>query len=75
MLCPLARCVHAGAKTPHDKAMESPPRNIRLGREIGTTIMCVVVASSGYAVVSPLILPFALLFFLMIWAVYRYQMM
>ena len=42
-------------------------------RDIGIIVMSISIASCGYAVVSPLILPVGLLFCLMAWAVWRYQ--
>lgn len=61
------------AKTPKDMSLECPPRSRRLSRDTGIHVMSVVIVSAGYAVVSPLVLPFALIFFLLSWAVWRYQ--
>lgn len=68
-----ARTARAGARTPHDLALECPPRNRRTGWDIGCTVMPVCTVSLAYAVVAPIILPFALVFFLLMWAVWRYQ--
>ncbi len=52
-----------------------PPFNIRLGRELGCNLMLIYVMALSFAVVSPIILPFTLLFFLENWVVWRYQML
>lgn len=52
-----------------------PPFNIRLGREVGGNLMLIYVMSLSYAAVSPIILPFTLLFFLENWVVWRYQIL
>ena len=64
-----------GAKTPRDKALEAPVRNCRYGRDIGIPVLMNFVMVMAYAVVSPLILPFGLLYFILLWAVWRYQML
>jgi hypothetical protein len=42
------------------------PHSIRYGREVGTT-MLVYIMALAYAASSPIILPFALAFFVMSW--------
>ena len=63
------------AKTARDKALEAPVRNCRYGRDIGIPVLMNFVMVLAYAVVSPLILPFGLLYFIFLWAVWRYQML
>lgn len=63
------------AKSPREKALESPIRNCRYGRDIGIPVLMNFVMVMAYCVVSPLILPFGLLYFLLLWAVWRYQML
>jgi len=65
----------AGAKTPREKALENPVRNCRYGRDVGIPVLTNFVMVYAYAVVSPLILPFGLLYFILLWAVWRYQML
>ncbi|KFM24963.1 Uncharacterized protein RSN1 [Auxenochlorella protothecoides] len=63
------------SKTERDKALELPNRNCRFGRDIGIPIMMNFVMVFGYAVVSPLILPFGLIYFVLLWPIWRYQML
>lgn len=63
------------AETPRDKAFEAPVRNCRYGRDIGIPVLMNFVMVLAYAVVSPLILPFGLLYFAFLWAVWRYQVL
>lgn len=63
------------AKSPREKALESPIRNCRYGRDIGIPVLMNFVMVLAYCVVSPLILPFGLLYFVFLWAVWRYQML
>ena len=63
------------ARTARDKALENPPRNCRFGRDIGIPVLMNYVMVLAYAVVSPVILPFGLLYFVFLWAVWRYQML
>ena len=65
----------AGAKTARDKALEAPARNCRYGRDVGIPVLMNFVMVLAYAAVSPLILPFGLLYFILVWAVWRYQML
>jgi hypothetical protein len=63
------------AKSPREKALEAPIRNCRYGRDIGIPVLMNFVMVLAYCVVSPLILPFGLLYFIFLWAVWRYQML
>ena len=63
------------AKSPREKALESPIRNCRYGRDIGIPVLMNFVMVLAYCVVSPLILPFGVLYFVFLWAVWRYQML
>ena len=63
------------AKSPREKALESPIRNCRYGRDIGIPVLMNFVMVLAYCVVSPLILPFGLLYFILLWSVWRYQML
>eukprot|EP00889_Picochlorum_renovo_P004507 jgi/Picre1/31537/NNA_006889.t1 len=63
------------AKSAREKALESPIRNCRYGRDIGIPVLMNFVMVLAYCVVSPLILPFGLLYFVLLWAVWRYQML
>lgn len=42
------------------------PHSIRYGREVGTTMLIFIMAMA-YAATSPLILPFALVYFIITW--------
>ena len=44
------------------------PHSIRYGREVGTTMLIFIMAMA-YAATSPLILPFALAYFIVTWSV------
>jgi hypothetical protein len=61
------------AKTARDKLLEVPPRNCRYGRDIGIPVLMNFVMVCSMCVTSPLILPFGLLYFAGLWAVWRYQ--
>ena len=61
------------AKTPRDRALMNPPRNCRYGRDIGIPVIMNFVMVFAYCVVSPIIIPFGLLYFLGLYAVWRYQ--
>ncbi|KFM28611.1 putative membrane protein C2G11.09 [Auxenochlorella protothecoides] len=67
--CPAA----TGAKVPIDKAMEIPARNLRYSRDIGVIVMAIYVAVFAYAPITPFILPFGLIYFSLMWIVWRYQ--
>ena len=43
------------------------PHSIRYGREVGTTMLIFIMAMA-YAATSPLILPFALVYFIITWS-------
>lgn len=61
------------AKVPIDKAMEIPARNLRYSRDIGVIVMAIYVAVFAYAPITPFILPFGLIYFSLMWIVWRYQ--
>lgn len=61
------------SRTAHDKAFDCPPRNCRYGRDIGIPVMMNFVMVLAYALVAPLVLPFGLVYFALLWAVWRYQ--
>lgn len=63
------------AQTAKERDSENPPRNFRFSREIGISVMPVFVCALGYSVVSPLILVFALCNFLIVWAIWKYQVL
>jgi len=60
-------------QTPQDVAFATPLRNCRYSRDIGVSVMAVYVAAIGYAVIAPFILPVALLYFVLLVFVWRYQ--
>lgn len=60
-------------KTARDVAAETPLRNCRFSRDIGTAVMSVFIAGLGYAVIAPFILPLALLYFVGLYHV-RFQL-
>jgi len=62
-------------KTARDRALMLPMRNCRYGRDVGIPLMMNYVMVLAYAVISPLILPFGLLYFILLWPVWRYQML
>lgn len=62
-------------KTARDRALTLPMRNCRYGRDVGIPLMMNYVMVLAYAVISPLILPFGLLYFILLWPVWRYQML
>ena len=62
-------------KTKRDKAWENPPRNCRYSRDIGTRVMAVYIATFGYCIISPFIVPCALIYFFLLSIVWKYQML
>ncbi|KAL4451743.1 hypothetical protein ABPG75_007405 [Micractinium tetrahymenae] len=62
-------------KTERDKLAAAPPISIRYSRDLGVLQLTIFVVALGYAVVSPIILPFASLYFLLTWPVWRYQLL
>ncbi|CAL5219786.1 g1691 [Coccomyxa viridis] len=50
------------------------PHSIRYGREVGTTMLIFIMAMA-YAATSPLILPFALTYFIVTWIFWRYNIL
>ena len=63
----------AAPKTPQDIARATPLRNCRYSRDIGMGVLAIYIASLGYAIIAPLILPLALIFFLLSYPIWRYQ--
>lgn len=61
--------------TERGRDVETPARNMRTGRDLGVNVFCVYVISLAYAPISPIILPFALLYFAGTWACWRYQLL
>lgn len=60
-------------KTPRDKAFANPLRNCRFSRDLSIPIFAIYVAALSYAIVAPVILPFALFYFICMHFVWRYQ--
>lgn len=60
-------------KTPQDVAFATPLRNCRYSRDIGISTFAVYVSAIGYAVIAPFILPVALIYFVLMLFVWRYQ--
>ncbi|BDA42606.1 probable CSC1-like protein ERD4 at C-terminar half [Coccomyxa sp. Obi] len=50
------------------------PHSVRYGREVGTT-MLIFIMGLAYSATSPIILPFALLYFITTWIFWRYNML
>ena len=59
------------ARTPRDRARLWAPRSVRYGREYGLVLLMFMI-TLGYSVISPIIVPIALIYFLMAWLVWRY---
>lgn len=62
------------ANTPRDRALLWGPRSVRYGREYGSLLLMFLI-SIAYSVVSPIILPITLAYFMLAWLVWRYQML
>ncbi|KAL4421157.1 hypothetical protein ABPG77_000792 [Micractinium sp. CCAP 211/92] len=62
-------------RTERDRLAAAPPISIRYSRDLGVLQLTIFVVALGYAVVSPIILPFASLYFLLTWPVWRYQLL
>jgi len=62
------------ANTPRDRALLWASRSVRYGREYGSLLLIFLI-SIAYSVVSPIILPITLAFFLLAWLIWRYQML
>lgn len=62
-------------RTARDRAATLPQRNQRYGRDIGVVLFTVLIMVSSYSIVTPLILPFGLLYYCFAWVVWRYQML
>lgn len=63
------------ARTPVGRALEVPARNLRYSRDIGVIVLGIYVAVLAYAAIAPFILPFGLIYFSGMWAVWRYQVL
>ncbi|KAK9817083.1 hypothetical protein WJX72_009273 [[Myrmecia] bisecta] len=63
-----------GLPSEREKTAALWPHSVRYGREIGT-IMLIFVMALAYAATSPLILPFTLIYFIMSWIFWRYNML
>lgn len=62
-------------RTEREHALLCPGRNFRYGRDIGVQVMMNLVMVLGYAVVSPLIVPFGILYVALLYPVWRYQVL
>lgn len=60
-------------RTEMDKARANPLRNCRYSRDLAIPVGTVYIAALAYCVIAPYILPFALIFFVLNFFVYRYQ--
>jgi hypothetical protein len=60
-------------KTDQDIALALPLRNCRYSRDIGISTFAIYVSALGYAVIAPFILPCALVYFVIMLFVWRYQ--
>ena len=56
----------AGPKHAREEMAAVWPHSIRYGREVGTT-MLVFIMVMAYAAISPIILPFGLVYFIFTW--------
>ncbi|KAL3131896.1 hypothetical protein ABBQ38_007601 [Trebouxia sp. C0009 RCD-2024] len=61
-------------KSDRDKVASLWPHSIRYGREIGV-IMLIYIITLAYAATSPIILPFALIYFIFSWIMWRYNIL
>ena len=70
-------CLSAPAgppKSDRDKVAAIWPHSIRYGREVGN-IMLIFIIGLAYAAVSPIILPFTLIYFIFCWVFWRYNIL
>ncbi|CAD7699105.1 unnamed protein product [Ostreobium quekettii] len=66
---------HCGcAPTERERTELLEPTSIRFGREFGVVMLTFLIALA-YSVIAPIILPFALLFFMLAWLTWRYQVL
>lgn len=61
-------------KSDRDKVAALWPHSIRYGREIGVMMLIYIIALA-YAATSPIILPFALIYFIFSWIMWRYNIL
>lgn len=61
------------AVDPYERVWTRAPRNQRSSYDVGINVMSVAVPVLAYSAVTPIILPFGLLYFFFTWAVWRYQ--
>eukprot|EP00210_Caulerpa_lentillifera_P005734 g5482.t1 len=62
------------ANTPRDRALLWAPRSVRYGREYGN-LLFIFLISIAYSVIAPIILPITLVYFMLAWLIWRYQML
>lgn len=60
-------------KTPMDFARSHPLRNCRFSRDLSISVLTIFVASSTYCVISPFILIWTMIYFMVMYMVWRYQ--
>jgi len=66
---------HCGcAPTERERTELLEPTSIRFGREFGVVMLTFLIALA-YSVIAPIILPFALVFFMLSWLTWRYQVL
>ena len=70
----LTACACAEPKSEYARIASLAPKSIRYGREVGT-IMLVFIITLAFAPTSPIILPFAFLYFLGAWVYWRYSVL
>ena len=61
-------------KSDRDKVAALWPHSVRYGREIGVMMLIYIIALA-YAATSPIILPFALIYFMASWIFWRYNIL
>ena len=61
-------------KSDRDKVAALWPHSVRYGREVGTMMLIYIIALA-YAATSPIILPFALIYFIFSWIFWRYNIL
>lgn len=65
--------LRAGPHTVMDYARSNPLRNCRYSRDLSISVLTIFVASCTYSIISPFILPFTMLYFVLMTMVWRYQ--
>jgi hypothetical protein len=60
-------------KTPMDFARAHPLRNCRFSRDLSISVLTIFVASCTYSVISPFILVWTMIYFCLMYMVWRYQ--